>query len=127
VARIVLDSSVVIALLMDTDQHHGAAFDATLKQHQYVISAITLSEALISPFRTSRKAGERVRHVIESSMHQIIDIDMDIAILAAQIRADKNLKMPDALISATATNTKARLWTCDRALAKAHEGSLLIA
>ena len=125
-ARVILDSSVLIALLSESDLHHSAAKKATAINHQYSISAITLSEVLIAPFRLSPKIASTTQHSITQSVEQIVAIDSTIASLGASIRADKKISLPDALISATATSLNAQLWTCDRALAKAHKGSVLI-
>ena len=125
-AKVVLDSSVLIALLSNSDVHHGAAVKATSTKNLYAISAVSLSEALIAPFRDGVKTGQEVRQVIKKSMNQIIEIDEEIATLAAQIRAERSLLLPDALICATASRINAQLWTFDRSLAKIHKGSLLI-
>ena len=125
-ARVVLDSSVLIALLSESDSHHDAAKKATTIKHQYSISAITLSEVLIAPFRHSPKVASATQQAITQSIEQIVAIDSTIASLGASIRANTKISLPDALISATASSLNAQLWTCDRALAKAHKGSILI-
>ncbi len=112
--------------MSEDDFHHGSARKATSAKHLYSISAVTLSEALIAPFRVGAKVGQDFRLMIKKSMNQIIEIDEEIATLAAQIRAEKKLLLPDALISATASRVNAQLWTFDRTLAKAHKGALLI-
>ena len=125
-ARVVLDSSVLIALISPKDFHHEAAIDATSANHQYLISAVTLSESLVMPFRTNVKTAERIRATIEKAVTAVVPINADIATLAAQARATLTLKMPDALISATATHEKSELWTFDKTLASAHKGARLI-
>lgn len=125
-ARVVLDSSVLIALLSPNDLHHEAAIHATKANHQYLISAVTLSESLVVPFRSSTKSAERIRATIEKAVTAIVPINSDIATLGAQARATLSLSMPDALISATATQEKSELWTFDKALANAHKGARLI-
>jgi predicted nucleic acid-binding protein len=127
VARVVLDSSVLIALISPNDIHHDAAIRATSAKHQYLISAVTLSESLVIPFRTSAKTAERIRTTIEKAVAAVVPINADIATLGAQARAISNLKMPDALISATATYEKSELWTFDKTLASTHKGARLIA
>jgi predicted nucleic acid-binding protein len=126
VATVILDSSVLIALLSPADIHAEAARKATKAKNQYLISTITLSEALVAPFRVGIKTGRDLQLVIKKSVNQIIEIDEEIAALAAQIRAEKKLLLPDALISATATRLNAQLWTCDQNLAKAHKGAVLL-
>ena len=125
-ARVVLDSSVLIALLSPTDQHHQSVRKALTAKHQYLISALTLTETLIAPNRISAATGQQIFMAIKKSVHQVIDIDSEVAVLAAQLRASTNMSLPDALISATATATKAQLWTCDKALGKAHKGTVKI-
>ena len=59
-------------------------------------------------------------------MGRVIPTDEEIAVLAADLRAEKNLSLPDALISATAYKLKAQLWSCDRSLVKSHIGAIQI-
>jgi predicted nucleic acid-binding protein len=122
VARVVLDSSVLIALLSPTDQHHQSVRKALTAKHQYLISALTLTETLIAPNRISAETGQQIFMAIKKAVHEVIDIDSEVAVLAAQIRASSNLTLPDALISATATTSKSQLWTCDKALGRIHRG-----
>lgn len=121
-AAVVLDTSVVIALINENDAHHQSAVKATSLKNQYVISAVTLSEALIAPYRVSPKVGQEYQKLIMSSVDGVISVDDQIAVLGARIRAEKKLSLPDALISATAQVMKAQLWSCDHALVKAHAG-----
>ncbi|MEN9687636.1 MAG: hypothetical protein RL381_648 [Actinomycetota bacterium] len=125
-ATVVLDTSVLIALLNPDDIHHEAAIKATAAKNQYAISAISLSESLIAPFRKSRGLGEEHRERITKSMSRIVSLDEKIAVLGAELRAEKKLTLPDALISATAYSLKAQLWSCDRGLVKSHSGAVLV-
>lgn len=125
-ARVVLDSSVLIGLLSPTDQHHQSVLKALTAKHQYLISALTLTETLIAPNRLSVASGQQMLTAIKRSIHEVVNIDSEIAVLAAQLRASTNITLPDALISATATATKAQLWTCDKALGKTHKGAVNI-
>ena len=125
-AAVVLDTSVLIALFKSDDPHHESAVNATSARNEYLISAITFSEALISPFRINLQTRQKHHQLISKTLHQIISIDEDIAALGAQIRAEKKLSLPDALISATAYTMKAQLWSCDRDLVKLHRGALQI-
>lgn len=122
-ATVVLDTSVVIALLNENDLHHESAVQATSVKHQYLISAVTLSEALIAAFRNSSKVGQHYQRLIIDSVDRVIAVDDQVAVLGAKVRADKKLSLPDALISATAQIMKAQLWSCDLALVKAHSGA----
>lgn len=125
-AAIVLDTSVLIALFKADDVHHQPAVKATSAKHDYHISAVTLSEALVAAFRISPQMGRRHLQLIMKAIDKVIPTDAEIAALAAEIRAEKNLSMPDALISATAQKFKAQLWSCDRSLVKAHTGAVQI-
>jgi len=126
VATVVLDTSVLIALMKADDSHHESAVKATSAKNVYLISAVTLSEALVAAFRRSPQTGRKHHQLITKSVDQVVPIDAEIGFIAAEIRAEKNLTMPDALISATAQKTKAQLWSCDRALVKAHKGAMQI-
>ena len=127
-AGIVLDSSVVIALLTPFDKHHTAARKAVTEiEERLVISTITLTEVLVRPAKISLKACNEMAEEIRKHFGEPIALSSEIAIIAAAIRASTRLATPDAIISATANTIKATLWTCDAALAKAHKGARLIA
>jgi predicted nucleic acid-binding protein len=126
VAAVVLDTSVLIALLKIDDLHHESAVKATSVRNEYLISAVTLSEALISAFRINEQSGRSRHQLITKVVSRIVPADEEIAINAAQIRVEKNLSLADALISATAHKVKAQLWSCDRALVKSHTGAIKI-
>lgn len=126
-AGVILDSSVLLAILNPGDLHHGAAVNQLRgKSDSFSISAITLVETLIYAFRQSPSAGQRYKASIDRAIKEIVPVDEKVALEAAKIRARTQLKVPDALISATATLTGARLWTLDQRLAKAHKGAVLI-
>ena len=125
-AAVVLDTSVLIALLKVDDLHHESAVKATSARNQYLISAVTLSEALIAAFRINEQSGRSRHQLITKVVSKIVPADEEIALNAAQIRAEKNLSLADALISATAYKVKAQLWSCDRALVKSHKGAIKI-
>lgn len=125
-ATVVLDTSVLIALFKEDDRHHKSAVQATSAKNVYLISSITLSEALVAAFRLNQHAGNQHNLHIQKSMDQIVPIDDAIALRAAEIRAEKNLSLPDAIISATAYISKAQLWSCDKALVKSHLGAVQI-
>ena len=125
-ATVVLDTSVLVALFKEDDRHHKSAVQATAAKNVYLISSITLSEALVAAFRLNKREGNQQNLLIRKTMDRIVPIEDAIAVRAAEIRAEKNLSMPDALISATAHVLKAQLWSCDRALVKAHLGAVQI-
>lgn len=98
----------------------------TGKDNSYFISAISLAETLT---HASGKGSRAVAHMVErihNSITEIFDVDQEVAIAAAMVRARKGITMPEAIISATATIKGAELWTLDQRLAKAHKGAVLI-
>jgi predicted nucleic acid-binding protein len=127
-ARVILDSSVLIAIINQADRHHG---DVIAKvgniENTYGISAITLVETLIHAFQESDAEGDRIRERIDDAIDFCVELAESIAIEAAKIRAKTGLKTPDSIISATAKVRLAELWTLDARLAKAHKGAVLVA
>jgi predicted nucleic acid-binding protein len=102
---VLLDSAVVAGFLDRDDAFHAAA-DARMRQlagrDQIIVSVITYAELL---------TGAGVGHHAETAVHgffaklvdEIHDVDRAVAERAAQLRIAKaSLRMPDALILATA-------------------------
>ena len=125
--KVILDSSVIIALFNDGDAHHQAAMKALGEsKDNFEISTVSLAEALSSVLSDSER--HEMNSDIKKHFSPLHPVDEKVAFLASQIRAAKNaIQMPDALISATAILAKAELWTFDKRLAKNHPGALLIA
>jgi predicted nucleic acid-binding protein len=97
-----LDSSIVIGALNRHDALHEAASRAVRAErdrHALAISALTYAEILVGPLR----AGGRAAAVVERFADQvrIVDLSPDIARLAAELRAARGLRLPDAVIVAT--------------------------
>ena len=127
-AGVILDSSALLAILNPGDVHHDAVVDHLKdRAESFSISAITLVETLIYAFRQSPSAGQRYKTSVDRAIREVLPVDENVALEAAKIRAKTQLKVPDAIICATANLTGARLWTLDRRLAKAHKGAVLIA
>lgn len=126
-AGIVLDSSVVIALLRPVDKHHAQARQAVAGiDEQVMISTITVAEVLVRPAAISQKEAIEKAGLLREYFGAAIAVTSEVAELAATIRAKTGLSTPDAIISATATLKRATLWSCDARLAKAHRGARLI-
>lgn len=125
--KVILDSSVIIALFNDADEHHLAAVKALGEsKNNFEISTVTLAEALSSVISDSERF--EMNNDIKRHFSPLHPVDEKVAFLASQIRAaTKAFQMPDALISATAILAKAELWTFDKRLAKNHPGARLIA
>ncbi len=78
----------------------------------FVTSTITLLEVLVKPLKENKPAiAEQYKTILTSSKNiEIIDIDVMIASRAAGLRAKYNLKTPDSLQLAVATEYNAHLF-----------------
>ena len=97
-----LDTSIVIAALNRDDALHraaGQALRAERDRHALAISALTYAEILVGPLRTGGRAVEVVERF--AAQVRIADLSPDIARRAAELRASRGLKLPDAVIVAT--------------------------
>jgi predicted nucleic acid-binding protein len=117
VALIVLDASVLIALLDPADALHGAA-TAALDEHAAAdlkIPASAYSESLVGPAR--RGQAEAAKQAIASLLVDVVPITDRIAEAAADLRArEARLRLPDALVIATGAALSAdRIITGDAA------------
>ena len=97
-----LDTSIVIAALNRDDALHeaaGQAVRAERDRHTLAISALTYAELLVGPIRADGWALELVERF--AAQVRIVDLSPDAARLAAELRAARGLKLPDAVIVAT--------------------------
>lgn len=120
-----LDSSVLIALMNPADAHHKSAvgsFDPTII---FVTSAICITEVL--PRAISENKDDRFWKEIGPHLREVIDVTAALASKAAELRARRGMRTHDAIISATAQERGAQLWTFDARLAKATPGARLLA
>jgi predicted nucleic acid-binding protein len=115
-----VDAGVIIAFLDGDDVHHDSA-RSTLSSalddaERLSIAASALAECLVGPARRSTKAVELVRTLIDRLPVSVVHLDEEIATQAAMLRArHRSLKLPDALVIATAEHSSAdRLITTDR-------------
>ena len=115
-----VDAGVIIAFLDGDDAHHDAARSALSNAldnaERLSIAASALAECLVGPARRSTKAVELVRTVIDRLPVSVVHLDEEIATQAAMLRArHRSLKLPDALVIATAEHSSAdHLITTDR-------------
>lgn len=115
-----LDAGVIIAFLDGSDAHHDAARSALStaldNAERLSIAASALAECLVCPARRSTKGVELVRTVIDRLPVTVVHLDEEIATQAAMLRArHRSLKLPDALVIATAEHSRAdQLVTTDR-------------
>ncbi|AUH43226.1 type II toxin-antitoxin system VapC family toxin [Streptomyces sp. CMB-StM0423] len=111
--RVILDSSVLLALLDPGDALHASARQAVSSMrhdgHELAVPASVLSECLV---RAHRQGGSDTAADVEKAIDRIavdvLPLDRRIARVAAALRAQqKALRLPDALVIATATATGA--------------------
>lgn len=102
--KILLDSNIIV-YLSKGELNNDAFFD---ENKTYVISVISYMETLGFAFETPRE-HEFVRQLV--SLFQILYIDKGIADKVVEIRQQKKIKLPDAIIAATALEKKCTLVT----------------
>ena len=123
---IVLDSSVVIALLDPSDAHHRKCFLAYESNKNednstFFISTITLAESLAGAIRNSYEFALRIFVRISEEIGSLIDFRADIAFQTASIRSKTKIAFMDAAIIATAQTLKAELWSCDQSMTRKYQ------
>ncbi len=111
---VLLDSAAIIAYLEPTDPLNASAVAMVLpasQHHDLIASVVTYAELLAGV-----EFGKRPRRIVEEFFNRIIariePVDRPIAERAAVLRA-ASLKMPDALILATADRHADRAITGD--------------
>jgi predicted nucleic acid-binding protein len=105
-----LDTSVVIAALNRYDPLHQAAARAVLAErdrHALAVSALTYAELLVGPLRAGPEAVEVVERF--AAQTRVLEVSASVARLAADLRATRNLKLPDAVIVATGLRYEAEV------------------
>ena len=120
-ATVVLDASVLIGLLDTADAHHAAAVDAVDAADQAAASLMTpasaYSEALVAFARAEQLSNGR--DALTNMGITIAPLTGVIAERAAELRAAHDrLRLPDALVLATAQHHEASLLTYDDRLAR---------
>lgn len=107
-ALTVLDAGVVIAVIEQSDTHHGAAeraVAAALRAGQrLVLPAAAYAEVLVKPSAAGGEAVNIVDEFIDALPAAVEPITRPIASEAARLRAThgRALRLPDALVIATA-------------------------
>jgi predicted nucleic acid-binding protein len=78
-----------------------------------VTSELTLAEVLVKPLldRHAERQAAYLQVLRPSTSLQVVPVSRDILLAAARLRADANLKLPDAIHAATA-----QLTSCDQFL-----------
>ena len=122
-----VDAGVLIGFLDSTDGHHAAAHralaEALRRGDQLLIPASAFAEALVGPSRHGARSVTTIRDLIARVPFEISPLDESTAIVAADLRArHKSLKLPDALVIATAIVRDADVvLTTDRRWPTAHK------
>jgi predicted nucleic acid-binding protein len=119
VATLILDASVVIGLLDTADAHHARAVDdvedADRAGHELLLPASAYSETLVAFARAGRI--EEARAALVAMGIAVIPLTDTIAERAAVLRArHEKLRLPDAIVLATAQEKAGTLLSYDRRL-----------
>jgi predicted nucleic acid-binding protein len=124
VGSVVLDASVVIALLDSSDASHvdARALLEGRAEDTWLMSTGTLAEVLVHPLR--RGTGDEFERKLARLRVAFVDVDPAIARRAARLRAEHmSLRVPDSLVLATAQQRAADTLTFDRALRRLDQRS----
>jgi predicted nucleic acid-binding protein len=121
VGALILDASVLIGLLDTADAHHGRSVDdveaADRDGQQLLLPASAYSETLVAFARAGRL--DDARTAILAMGITVVPLTNTIAELAAGLRArHKRLRLPDAIVLATAQELGGRLLSYDRRLSQ---------
>jgi predicted nucleic acid-binding protein len=121
VGALILDASVLIGLLDTADSHHDRAIDdvaaADHEGDQLLLPASAYSETLVA-FARARRIQE-AREAITSMGITVVSLTDTIAERAAELRArHRQLRLPDAIVLATAQKLGGRLLSYDSRLSQ---------
>ncbi len=121
---VVLDSDAVIGFLDRGDALHSPAREAVRRLlgqgEALVVSVITYAEVLTGA-RLGHHDEDEVREFFGDLFSQIVPVDIEIAERSAELWAEhRTLRMPDALIAATADRRRdvVALVCADRTIAR---------
>ncbi|CAN5652049.1 hypothetical protein BH20CHL7_BH20CHL7_14020 [soil metagenome] len=110
----VLDAGVLIAILNSDDAHHARAREALStardRGDRLIVPASAYAEILVAPLRRSPANGQAVDDFLEALPASVEPATKRIARQAAELRArhGSRLRLPDALVVATAIVLEAR-------------------
>jgi predicted nucleic acid-binding protein len=118
-AGLVFDASALIALVDSQDEHFKWAFGimTIATGEPFYISAITYAEVLVHPAR-GQKLDIFIRDLADSGF-EIVDVTEEDSFSIATVRAETNLKTPDATVIALAKSLDLPIATADLDLAAA--------
>ncbi|MEV7973286.1 PIN domain-containing protein [Cellulomonas sp. NPDC089187] len=122
---IVLDASVLIALLEPTDAHHQRAItDLAGLNGELGVHPVTMAEILVAPFKVG--LAPQVRADLASISVREVTPGPDHPMVLAEIRTRDRLRMPDACVLALAVEQDSPLVTFDQRLAAAARSRALL-
>ncbi|HMD56566.1 MAG TPA: PIN domain-containing protein [Solirubrobacteraceae bacterium] len=118
---LILDASVLIGLLDIADSHHAGSIDdveaADRAGQELLVPASAYSEALVAFARAGRV--REAREAIAAMGITVTPLSATVAERASELRArHERLRLPDAIVLATARELQAELLTYDRRLAQ---------
>lgn len=104
---VVLDSSIVLALLDPDDVLHASSADAVRHWRDFsdgfLLPAVVLAEVLVGAARGGAAELTTRRDLIVAAFGAPYPVDEEVAVAAARRRAGhRSLRLPDALVIATA-------------------------
>jgi predicted nucleic acid-binding protein len=115
VGAVALDANVAIAVFSSDDAHHQRAIaelGAAMDQGALLMGASAYSEILVHALRGGNE--DLVDDFIDRLRVEVVPADRTVARLAARLRAENPaLRLPDALVVATARARGAGLLTFD--------------
>lgn len=117
--EVVLDADVAIGFLDPADAHHRRAVSTLreLDRSALVMPASAYSEILVRPLATG--ASGLVEEFVDGLGIDIAPLDRAVARIAAELREEhRSLRLPDAMVLATARRREARLISFDDRLSQ---------
>jgi predicted nucleic acid-binding protein len=131
--RIALDTSIFIFQLEDNAKYAELASQVfrwlNTAKATAVSSTVTMLELLVHPYRAEDQDGVDAFYALLSTYPNLswVATSLDVADLAAKLRAEHNLKTPDAIQAATALLSQATgLVSNDPAFARVKQLDVLI-
>ncbi len=117
-ANTVFDSSAVLALLFDepaAEQVEQLLSQAVDQNKEVYISAVNWTEVLYRVQQIQGEAGVKVAREFEhETTLEVVDVNRELAEIAAELKASYRLSLGDAYCAALAKQMKAVLVTGDR-------------
>lgn len=107
----VLDSSAWLEYFADGPNADEFA-DVAADPASLLVPSITLFE-VFKRIRLQRDSDAALRAVAQMKRGEVVALDTDLAIMAAELSAELRLPLADSVILATARSAEATLWTQD--------------